>query len=152
MRYFITLISVLSIAVVLRADDDAGNKTVDALRIEWHEAANIARGAMAKAKTAEEEKAAAELFPDAAAFAARYLKVAEDHPGTRAEVIAFFWVAFNDPKSPAGKATIDKLVNGRIKSAVVADLADAIVRARTDRSTRDAALISPILELSLIHI
>jgi hypothetical protein len=72
---------------------------------------------------ADKQKVRAQKIPNPAPFADRCLKLAEEYPGTMAELTALWWAVCHAPDAAAGKKAFDKLAKGRVASARLSDLA-----------------------------
>jgi thiol-disulfide isomerase/thioredoxin len=98
-----------------------------AINAEWKRAVRAYAAALDVAKTAEErQQVKAKLAPDPALFAARFLKLAEAHPGTDGELAALCWAAINAPESGPGKKALAVLAAGRLARATPAEIVAAL--------------------------
>lgn len=87
-----------------------------ALEQEFEKAAKEAQDAARAAKTNEERQKAFEKFPQPEQYAARFLKLAQDHPKDEAAVDALVWVATNAAGSPLYDKALEVLLKDHLGS------------------------------------
>ncbi|HEY3788547.1 MAG TPA: TlpA disulfide reductase family protein, partial [Urbifossiella sp.] len=98
-----------------------------------------------QAKTAEARKLAAAKTPDVAAFAIRYLKFAEQYPGTNEELIALCWAGGNNAGSDAGQKAIATLAGGRLDRTTPEELYRALGAVHIPKRVDQRPLVPVIL-------
>jgi acetyl esterase/lipase len=148
---FLTLMAFfLTAGDVCPAGDKAktmADKEFTSLMADWAQADLKYQKALVQAKTlSERKKVQAEQAPNPVRFAERCLKLAQTHPGTTAEFAALCWAAGNARDSEVGKKACDILVNGRIASADLAELAQALDRVHVRREKNLQTLAPTVLE------
>jgi thiol-disulfide isomerase/thioredoxin len=112
---------------------------VAAVAADWEREFGKYAAALDAAKTAAARRAV--TAPDRAAFAGRFVRVAEAHPGTSAELSALCWAALNAPDADTGRKALRALTGGRIDRAAPDELLDSLQAADTrDGNTRDSLL------------
>ena len=143
--------SLASIALVLTVATTVAAGTPDAdasaaysqLRAEWKRGESDYARILDLAVTAEERTNSSAKAPSEIDFAARFLKLAEAYPGTKAELNALFWAALNAPASESGQRALWRLLlTGRIERLTPSEFLAAVAPTET-RTDQAKKLLAP---------
>ncbi len=143
--WFILFATLLSHAAAAEPKPGEAAAALAAIKNDWKKAVRDYEIASDKAKTAEDRKLLSAKAPNRTAFADRYLKLADAHPGTREELSALCWASLNAPTSDAGKKATASLTGGRIEQAAPDELVLAFQSARTQFKQDTRPLVPAIL-------
>jgi thiol-disulfide isomerase/thioredoxin len=122
MRFPVTAVMALAVSMpavrtLQGSDSQSPAERYSSLLDEYRRRLKDFTAATQQAKTEEERRAAfEEKRPDNSAFAARFWKLAEDHPDDPAAVDALVWVALHVPDHPLSDKALALLLERHIKS------------------------------------
>ncbi len=117
----------------------------EGIRRDWDRGLEAFWEAYSKATTTDERRKANEKLPKPEAFAARFLKLAEEWPDTLEGLSSLCWAVGNAPSTEPGKKALAILEGGRLARA---DL-DGLMQALDESFTSQEVKPSPLAPLAL---